>query len=70
MKQRNWLVAYREKASVERALLHLATRLSRPTPLGEGLDELYRHEATLKRDFHRFMQDATLFSRRFLGDEG
>ena len=69
MQQRNWLVAYREKASVERALLHLASRLSRPTPLGEGLEELYRHEASLKLDFHRFMQDARLFSRRFLGDE-
>jgi acyl carrier protein phosphodiesterase len=70
MKQRNWLVAYRDKASVERALLHLASRLSRPTPLGEGLEELYRHEAMLKGDFHGFMQDAGLFSERFLGGRG
>lgn len=62
MTEHNWLVAYREKAVVERALRHLASRLSRPTPLGEGLDELYRHEITLQNDFKGFMEEAKLFS--------
>jgi len=58
MIERNWLVAYRQKAAVERALKHLAGRLSRPTPLGQGLAELYRHEAGLHEDFVGFMEEA------------
>ncbi len=59
MQERNWLVAYRQKAVVERALQHLATRLSRPTPLGEGLAELEHNEADLFADFQGFMEEAT-----------
>jgi len=58
MRDRNWLVAYRQKAVVERALQHLSTRLSRPTPLGEGLVELDRHEEGLYQDFVGFMEEA------------
>lgn len=58
MSDRNWLVAYRQKEVVERALQHLATRLSRPTPLGEGLAELECHEEGLYQDFAGFMEAA------------
>jgi acyl carrier protein phosphodiesterase len=58
MTERNWLVAYREKATVERALQHLACRLSRATPLGEGLVELSHHETALRQDFAGFMLEA------------
>ena len=58
MIERNWLVAYRQKAAVERALKHLASRLSRPTLLGQGLGELELHEAGLREDFSRFMVEA------------
>jgi acyl carrier protein phosphodiesterase len=62
MIERNWLVAYREKPTVERALQHLASRLSRPTPLGEGLTELHLHEAALQKDFAGFMEEAGNFA--------
>jgi acyl carrier protein phosphodiesterase len=62
MTERNWLVAYREKPTVERALQHLASRLSRPTPLGEGVTELYLHEAELREDFEGFMDEAKNFA--------
>lgn len=69
MTARNWLVAYREKPAVERALQNLASRLSRPTPLGEGLQELDRHEADLQQDFRQFMLEAEDFSNRLLHNE-
>ncbi len=69
MTERNWLVAYREKPTVERALQHLASRLSRPTPLAEGLTELNRCEASLKQDFRRFMLEAQTFSKNLLADD-
>ena len=66
MTTHNWLVAYREKSVVERALHHLASQLSRPTPLAEGLEELDRHEVALKTDFIGFMAEAKTFADRVL----
>lgn len=58
MIERNWLIAYREKGAVDRALKHLASRLSRPTLLGQGLGELELHAAGFCKDFVQFMQEA------------
>ena len=69
MIEHNWLVAYREKVAVERALRGLASRLSRPTPLAEGLEELYRHEDGLLNDFRGFMEEAQEYSGELLDCE-
>lgn len=57
----DWLVACREIDTLDRVLRRLAARLSRPTPLEKGLEELLRNYHDLEDDFRRFMTDAADF---------
>jgi acyl carrier protein phosphodiesterase len=58
----DWLVACRETGPLDGVLRRLAARLSRPTPLEKGLEELLRHYRDLENDFSRFMIEATDFA--------
>jgi acyl carrier protein phosphodiesterase len=55
MKELDWLTSYRELTSVEIALQRMASRLSRPTAMGEGVIELERCGEELRGDFRGFM---------------
>jgi acyl carrier protein phosphodiesterase len=57
----DWLVACRETGTLDGVLRRLASRISRPTPLENGLEELLRHYRDLENDFSRFMIEATDF---------
>ncbi len=69
----DWLVACRETGTLDGVLRRLAARISRPTPLEEGLEELLRNYRDLENDFSRFMIEAADFvaglrrQRRSLG---
>lgn len=58
MAGQDWLTSYRDRASVSIALQRIATRLSRPTALGEGVVELERCGDELLEDFRGFMGEA------------
>jgi acyl carrier protein phosphodiesterase len=58
MAEHDWLGSYRDRASVGIALERIATRLSRPTALGEGVVELERCGGELLEDFRGFMIEA------------
>ncbi|MDO3376904.1 ACP phosphodiesterase [Geoalkalibacter halelectricus] len=62
MIEHNWLVSYRETATIERVLHRLAARLSRPTPLAEGFTELLTHYEDLGADCSAFLADARQLS--------
>ncbi len=55
--------SYREMRGIERALVRMAARLRRSSPLGEGGGELVRHYEALRDDFHRFFPEAIAFVR-------
>lgn len=57
----NWLVSYREAQTIGRVLERISSRLTRPTPLGRGIEELHRHYAGLEADCGRFLEDAKEF---------
>jgi len=59
----NWLVSYRDVATIGRVLQRISTRLRRPNPLGKGLDELHRHYAGLEADCDLFLAEALAFAR-------
>ncbi|MCK4509292.1 MAG: acyl carrier protein phosphodiesterase [Desulfuromonadales bacterium] len=61
MIEHNWLVSYRQRWVVGRALKRIAQRLSRPLPLAEGVDDLAAHEALFLHDFKGFMTEAMDF---------
>ena len=61
MIEHNWLVSYQHRWVVGRALERIAQRLSRPLPLAEGVDDLVRHEISLRQDFSDFMNEARDF---------
>jgi acyl carrier protein phosphodiesterase len=63
----DWLVSYREVATVGRALERMSLRLRRPNPLAAGAAELSRHYAGLAEDCERFLAEAQEFIR---GTEG
>lgn len=63
MAQDNWLVSYRQRVVVARALNRIAQRLSKPLPLGEATDDLAAHEALFQQDFKNFMAEATAFAK-------
>jgi acyl carrier protein phosphodiesterase len=63
----NWLVSYRQRQVVGRALDRIAQRLSRPLPLAEGVNDLAAHEALFLHDFRGFMTEATEFVRDEFG---
>ena len=58
MAEHDWLTSYRDRASVKIALERIATRLSRPTALGEGASELECCGEELLGDFRGFMAEA------------
>ncbi|NJC87571.1 MAG: DUF479 domain-containing protein [Desulfuromonas sp.] len=58
MTELDWLTSYRNLASVDTALQRIATRLSRPTALGEGVTELDRCRNELLGDFRGFIAEA------------
>jgi len=58
MAEHDWLTSYRDRASVDIALKRIATRLSRPTALGEGVSELERCGTELLGDFRGFMTES------------
>lgn len=57
----DWLVACRETGTLDGVLRRLAARISRPTPLEQGLEELLRNYHDLENDFSRFMIEAADF---------
>jgi acyl carrier protein phosphodiesterase len=57
MIEHDWLTSYRERRTVGIALDRIATRLSRPTLLGEGGGELDRCGEELLADFRGFMSE-------------
>ncbi|HJW02683.1 MAG TPA: ACP phosphodiesterase [Azospira sp.] len=58
----NWLVSYRELASVSYALDRMAQRLSRPNGLFGAGAELAREYAGFESDFRAFLPDARAFA--------
>ncbi len=67
MIKHNWLVSYRQRHVVGRALEKISQRLSRPLPLAEGVNDLAAHEALFLHDFRGFMTEATDFVRDEFG---
>jgi acyl carrier protein phosphodiesterase len=59
----DWLTSYRELPNIGIALERMATRLSRPNPLGRGVEELVRHYAGLEGDFREFMVEVEAYLR-------
>jgi len=57
----DWLVACRVTEPLDGILHRIASRLSRPNLLADGLDELLRNYGGLERDFTGFMTDAAGF---------
>lgn len=57
MARHDWLTSYADRGSVAIALQRIATRLSRPTALGEGGSELDRCGEELLADFYGFMTE-------------
>jgi len=61
MIEHDWLVSYRQPEVVGRALQRIAERLSRPLPLADAVEDLERHDISLRCDFNRFMIEAGAF---------
>ncbi len=67
MIEHNWLVSYRQRHVVGRALERIAQRLSRPLPLADSVNDLAAHEALFLHDFRGFMTEAIEFVRDEFG---
>ena len=67
MIKHNWLVSYQYRAVVGKALQSISRRLSRPLPLGEGIEDLAPHEVLFRHDFEGFMSEATDFVKKEFG---
>ncbi|NOR50031.1 MAG: DUF479 domain-containing protein [Desulfuromonadales bacterium] len=67
MVEQNWLVSYRQREVVGRALQSIAQRLSRSLPLAEGVNELAIHEVSLRQNFSEFMAEAVDFVKQEFG---
>lgn len=61
MIRHDWLVSYREIAVVGRVLERIAARLSRPTPLAQGLPALLADYPAFREDCRLFLEDARAF---------
>jgi len=57
MKRYNWLISYREPATISMVLQRISDRLRRPNPLGEGVEELDRQYDGFREDFDRFLTE-------------
>lgn len=62
----NWLVSYRDREVVGRALRRISARLKRPLALEEGVADLQAHDSLLREDFKGFMSEAIDFADREL----
>ena len=63
MARHDWFGSYRERASVDRAVARIATRLSRNgDTLVACLDDVARHEARLAATFDAFFPDLVAFA--------
>jgi acyl carrier protein phosphodiesterase len=58
MIRHDWLVSYQHIATVEQVLQRLEARLSRPTPLAQGLGALLENYQELGLDCQAFLRDA------------
>ena len=67
MIKHNWLVSYQYRAVVGKALQSISRRLSRPLPLGEGIEDLAAHEVLFRHYFEGFMREATDFVKKEFG---
>lgn len=64
----NWLVSYRHRQVVGRALQRISQRLSRPLPLDEAVADLAHHEDAFLNDFRGFLKEAQSLAHAHLGD--
>lgn len=68
MAAQDWLGSYREFAVLERVLLNMQRRLSRPEGLDGALIELERLYPALLEDFRRFYPELMAFARAARAD--
>ena len=68
MAAQDWLGSYREFAVLERVLLNMQRRLSRPEGLDGALIELERLYPVLLEDFRRFYPELMAFARAARAD--
>jgi len=61
------LPSYLEIDGISRALGRMSTRITRPSRLGEGGEELKRHYCALNGDFHVFFPELREFVRNWEG---
>lgn len=54
----NWLLGYRDPATIGLVLERVSRRFTRPTPLAEGLPELLRERQGLMADCEAFLRQA------------
>lgn len=64
MMTHNWLVSYRHREVVGKALQRISGRLKRPLALEESVADLRAHESLLREDFRNFMTEALVFVDR------
>lgn len=64
----NWLVSYREIASIDRALNRLSSRFKRENPLLNSAEELEANYNELESDFHQFFPDLIRFVQQQRGE--
>lgn len=64
MIRHDWLSSYRDEQVISRVLERVAARLSRPTPMAEGLGELRSHYTALQTDCQQFLAASRDFLRR------
>jgi len=61
----NWLVSYRERTGVERALIRLSERITQPNTFYDGIKELDDKYALLERDFQLFFPKLVEYVKDF-----
>lgn len=66
MFSRHWLIAYREPAGIEKALLKMSERLARQNSLAEGFGELLKKRDLLQRDFRAFLPEICAYTKSLL----
>lgn len=69
MQAEQWLVGYAEVAGIDAVLRRMTRRLSRPTPLGDGAEQLRAHYDGLDVDFAAFWPELVAFALRITSDE-
>jgi acyl carrier protein phosphodiesterase len=68
MHKNNVLSRYVEPTFIDRSLRHLATRLSRDTPLAEGYGQFSKHREALGHDFREFFPLLQTFVNTWIRD--